>query len=195
MKRSTRFVFSQPKHSLVLCYSEKLIEYLLTVLQVFLLPDYCTLGEPDKMPHARISGSVHSPTVGVMIDMGNPLLNRTVDGFLKIGTVGASRVIAEETYGALSKGSVSKHDLEHTLKKMGKEGLKWGAVAGVYTGIEYGVERIRGRRDWTNALISGAVTGAAMSFSDKHYSRDKMIKDAITGGAIATAAEFIRYLT
>jgi len=46
-----------------------------------------------------------------------------------------------------------------------------------------------------NALISGAVTGAAMSFSDNHYSRDKMIKDAITGGAIATAAEFIRYLT
>jgi len=179
----------------VLCYSEKLIEDLVTVLQVFVLPNYCTSGEPDKMPHGRISANVHSPTVGVMIDMGNPLLNRTLDGFLKIGTVGASRVVVEETYGALSKGKVTKHDLEHTLKKMGKEGFMWGAVAGVYTGVEYGVERIRGRRDWTNALISGAVTGAAMSFSDKHYSRDKMIKDAITGGAIATAAEFIRYLT
>jgi len=179
----------------VLCYSEKLIEDLFTVLQVFVLPNYCTSGEPDKMPHGRISANVHSPTVGVMIDMGNPLLNRTLDGFLKIGTVGASRVVVEETYGALSKGRVTKHDLEHTFKKMGKEGFKWGAVAGVYTGVEYGVERIRGRRDWMNALISGAVTGAAMSFSDNHYSRDKMIKDAITGGAIATAAEFIRYLT
>nr|ABR16919.1 unknown [Picea sitchensis] len=145
------------------------------------------------MPHGRISANVHSPTVGVVIDMGNPLLNRTVDGFLKIGTVGASRVLVEETYSSLSKGSVTKHDLEHT--KMGIEGLKWGAVAGVYTGVEYGVERIRGRRDWKNALISGAVTGAAMSFGDNKYTRDKMIKDAITGGAIATAAEFIRYLT
>jgi len=147
------------------------------------------------MPHGRVSASLHSPTVGVMIDMGNPLLNRTVDGFLKIGTVGASRVVAEETYGCLSKGGVTKHDLEHTLKKMGKEGFHWGAVAGVYTGLEYGAERVRGKRDWKNALISGALTGAVLSFSDKQYSRDKMIKDAITGGAIATAAEFIRYLT
>jgi hypothetical protein len=62
---------------------------------------------PDKMPHGRISANVHSPTVGVVIDMGNPLLNRTVDGFLKIGTVGASHVLVEETYNSLSKGSAS----------------------------------------------------------------------------------------
>jgi len=41
-----------------------------------------------------------------MIDMGNFLLNRTVDGFLKIGTVGALRVVVEETYGILSKGQI-----------------------------------------------------------------------------------------
>jgi hypothetical protein len=38
------------------------------------------------------------PTVGMVIDMGNPLLNRPVDGFLKIRTVGASHVLVEETW-------------------------------------------------------------------------------------------------
>ncbi|MCI05780.1 outer envelope pore protein [Trifolium medium] len=34
------------------------------------------------------------------------------------------------------------------MKKMCKEGAYWGAIAGVYVGTEYGVERIRGTRDW-----------------------------------------------
>ncbi|XP_057861777.1 outer envelope pore protein 16, chloroplastic [Cryptomeria japonica] len=146
------------------------------------------------MPQGRISANLNSPTVGVFVDMGHPLLNRAVDGFFKIGTVGASRVAAEEVYSALNKGRVTKHDLEHTFKKMGKEGLQCGAVAGLYTGLEYGVERVRGRRDWKNALISGAFTGAILSLAD-NSSRDKMVRNAITGGAIATASEFIRYLT
>lgn len=41
-----------------------------------------------KMPHSRFSGSLTTPKVDVAIDMGNPFLNLTVDGFLKIGTVG-----------------------------------------------------------------------------------------------------------
>jgi hypothetical protein len=39
------------------------------------------------MPRSRFSGSLTTPKVDVAIDMGNPLLNLTVDGFLKIGTV------------------------------------------------------------------------------------------------------------
>eukprot|EP00252_Welwitschia_mirabilis_P018596 TRINITY_DN4129_c0_g1_i1.p1 TRINITY_DN4129_c0_g1~~TRINITY_DN4129_c0_g1_i1.p1 ORF type:complete len:148 (+),score=25.44 TRINITY_DN4129_c0_g1_i1:151-594(+) len=147
------------------------------------------------MPFSSISANVQSPTVGVMVDMGHPLLNRTVDGFFKIGAVGASKAIIQEGYHCLDKGSVSKHDFKRTLKKMGKEGLQWGTVAGVYTGVEYGVERVRGRRDWKNALISGALTGAIISFGENSHSKDKVVKNAILGGAIATASEFIRYLT
>uniref|UniRef100_A0A0D6R8D7 Uncharacterized protein n=1 Tax=Araucaria cunninghamii TaxID=56994 RepID=A0A0D6R8D7_ARACU len=147
------------------------------------------------MPQGRIYANINSPTVGVFVDMGNPLLNRAVDGFLKIGMVGASRVAAEETYSALDKGTVTKHNLKHMFKKMGKEGAYWGVAGGIYTGVEFGVERVRGRRDWKNALIGGALTGAVLSFGDDHFSRDKMVRNAITGGAIATASEFIRYLT
>lgn len=45
-----------------------------------------------------------------------------------------------------------------------------------------------------NALIGGALTGALISVVSSNK-RDKIVKDAITGGAVATAAEFINYLT
>jgi len=58
------------------------------------------------MPHSRFSGSLRSPKIDVVIDMGNPFLNRTVDGFLKIGAVGACKVAAEETFECLHRGSL-----------------------------------------------------------------------------------------
>eukprot|EP00250_Pteridium_aquilinum_P031200 c43230_g1_i1 orf=212-655(+) len=147
------------------------------------------------MPRARVSAQVHSPSVDVFIDLGHPFLNRTLDGFLKIGTVGVAHAAAQDIYTSLKKESVSKHDLQHMVKRMGKEGVQWGAVAGVYTGMQYGMERVRGKRDWKNALLGGALTGALLTFCDKSHSRDKMIEGAITGGAIATASELLRYLT
>ncbi|XP_040993142.1 outer envelope pore protein 16, chloroplastic [Juglans microcarpa x Juglans regia] len=145
------------------------------------------------MPRSSFSGSVTTPKVDVAIDMGNPFLNLTVDGFLKIGTVAATRAAAEDAYHVLRKGNISKHNLEHTLKKMCKEGAYWGTVAGVYVGMEYGAERIRGTRDWKNAMMGGVVTGALVSAASNN-SKDKIMMDAITGGAVATAAEFLNYL-
>ncbi|GAU17335.1 hypothetical protein TSUD_110520 [Trifolium subterraneum] len=66
------------------------------------------------MPWSRISGSVSSPQVDVAIDMGNPFLNLTLDGFLKIGTVAATRALAEDTYHIVRKGSISSSDFEKT---------------------------------------------------------------------------------
>ncbi|ERN07848.1 hypothetical protein AMTRI_Chr08g162590 [Amborella trichopoda] len=146
------------------------------------------------MPRSRISGGFSAPTIDVFVDLGHPFLNRTFDGFLKIGAVGASRVAAEEAYYSISKGTVSKHRLEHTLKKMCKEGALWGTVAGLYVGMEYGIERVRGTRDWKNAMIGGAMTGALISAASNN-NRDRIMVDAITGGAVATAAVFINYIT
>ncbi|XP_073062140.1 outer envelope pore protein 16, chloroplastic [Primulina eburnea] len=141
------------------------------------------------------SGSFSSAKVDVMVDTGNPLLNLAVDGFLKIGAVAATKVAAEETYDILIRhGSISTDKLEFSLKRMCREGASWGAVAGVYVGMEYGVERVRGTKDWKNALISGAVTGALLSAASNR-NRDKIVFDAIAGGAVATAAEFLNYLT
>ncbi|TYJ97413.1 outer envelope pore protein 16 [Cucumis melo var. makuwa] len=146
------------------------------------------------MPRTGFVGSLSTPKVDVVIDMGNPFLNLTVDGFLKIGSVAATRAAAEDAYHVVRKGTISTHNFENTLKKMCTEGAYWGAVAGAYVGMEYGVERVRGTRDWKNAMIGGALTGALVSAASNN-NRDKVVIDAITGGAVATAAEFINYLT
>lgn len=77
---------------------------------------------------------------------------------------------------------------------MCKEGAYWGTVAGVYVGMEYGVERVRGTRDWKNAMLGGALTGAVISVASNKKA-DQIVIDAIKGSAIATAAEFLNYLT
>ncbi|KAG9158157.1 hypothetical protein Leryth_000302 [Lithospermum erythrorhizon] len=147
------------------------------------------------MPHGRFAGSVSSPKVDVFVDLGNPFLNLTFDGFLKIGTVAVAKAAAEEVYHVVKKGyTIVKFICRHNLKKMCKEGVYWGSVAGVYVGMEYGVAKIRGTRDWKNATLGGALTGAVISLAASNNG-DKIVMDAIAGGAIATAAEFINYLT
>lgn len=45
-----------------------------------------------------------------------------------------------------------------------------------------------------NAMIGGALTGLTISAASGN-NKDRVVLDAITGGAIATAADFINYLT
>ncbi|KAJ8505780.1 hypothetical protein OPV22_006666 [Ensete ventricosum] len=58
------------------------------------------------MPKSTFSGFITSPLISDTVDMGNPFLNRTVDGFLKIGTVAASRVAVEEAYQCVRRGKL-----------------------------------------------------------------------------------------
>lgn len=43
-------------------------------------------------------------------------------------------------------------------------------------------------------MIGGAVTGLVISAASNN-DKDRVIMDAITGGAIATAAKFVNYLS
>lgn len=43
-------------------------------------------------------------------------------------------------------------------------------------------------------MLGGALTGALISAASNN-GRDKVIRDAITAGAVATAAELVCYLT
>ncbi|XP_025809491.1 outer envelope pore protein 16, chloroplastic-like [Panicum hallii] len=77
---------------------------------------------------------------------------------------------------------------------MFKEGAYWGAAAGAFEAIEYGVELMRGRSDWKNAMIGGAIAGALISAANStHRGNRRVIKDAIAGGAIGTAVDFISH--
>ncbi|XP_052138584.1 outer envelope pore protein 16, chloroplastic-like isoform X2 [Oryza glaberrima] len=145
------------------------------------------------MAHSGFSGSLTSPRFDLTVDMGHPFLNRTVDGFLKIGAVGACKVAAEETFECLHRGDVSKHKVESALKKMCKEGAYWVYTIDLDVNLHflgmcvYAIEQ-------KNAMVGGAVTGALVSAASNSH-RQNVVKNAITGGAIATAAEFLNYLT
>ena len=45
-----------------------------------------------------------------------------------------------------------------------------------------------------NAMLGGAVTGALVSAVNNHQ-RDKVVENAITGGAIAAAEELLTHLS
>lgn len=45
-----------------------------------------------------------------------------------------------------------------------------------------------------NAMVGGALSGALVSAASSNHG-DKIVKDAITAGAVATAVEFANYLT
>lgn len=91
------------------------------------------------MPHQRFSVNASTPTVDLVVDTGNPLLNSTVNGFLKVGPVGAAHVATQEAFKMFQKERVTKPDLEKMVKKAGKEGLQWGVVAGIYAGENHTV--------------------------------------------------------
>ncbi|GAB4834888.1 Outer envelope pore protein 16, chloroplastic [Ancistrocladus abbreviatus] len=146
------------------------------------------------MPRSSFAGSFSTPRLEVAVDMGNPFLNRTVDGFLKIGTVATMRAATEEAFQMVNRGNVSKHSFESSLKRMCKEGACWGTIAGVYAGVEYGVAKIRGVDDWKSKMVGGALTGALVSAAT-NSNREKVVIDAITGAAIATAVDVLNSLT
>jgi hypothetical protein len=49
----------------------------------------------------------------------------------------------------------NKKSLENTVQRMGKEAVQWGLVAGVYTGMTYGMQEARGVQDWVCLIFYG----------------------------------------
>ncbi|XP_022846325.1 outer envelope pore protein 16, chloroplastic [Olea europaea var. sylvestris] len=169
------------------------------------------------MPRSVLSGSINSPKVDLIVDLGNPFLNLTFDGFLKIGTVAAARVAAEEAYYVVKRGSLSHHNFEQTVRNLLCEICSFHRV--MFLLREYYKSHYVAPRskhfcivlvvrltnvyfrliDYSiilqkNAMLGGALTGAVISAASNN-GRDKIVTDAIAGGAIATAAEFLNYLT
>jgi hypothetical protein len=147
------------------------------------------------MPQAHFDASVESPHLDVILDVGHPLANRVVDGFIKVGGVGFVHGATQEAYRLLLKEETNQKSLEKLAQRAGKEAVQWGLVAGAYSGVRYGLQQALGENNWKSALLSGALTGATLAITEPNPGRDRVVRGAITGGAIATAAEFIRNLT
>lgn len=120
----------------------------------------------EMMSAPRLSIKATTNPMDFLMDTGNPTLNCTLDGVLKISGVGAAHAASQEAYSLMRKGielyrsssqihsipiehaPTARRDLEKIIVKAGKEGLQWGMVAGMYAGFEYGMEKARGKQDW-----------------------------------------------
>ncbi|KAJ8623347.1 hypothetical protein MRB53_031876 [Persea americana] len=152
---------------------------------------------------------------GGLFDLGHPLLNRMAEIFVKAAGIGAIQAVSREAYlnaveGAGMdyngmpdtvgrkkrrlpdlKGETSKKSLEALVKSTGKESMQWGLAAGMYSGITYGLEEARGTHDWKNSAVAGAVTGAALAFTLEDTSHEQVVRCAVTGAALSTAANLL----
>ena len=68
------------------------------------------------------------------------------------------RVFLNSSLGMYSE-ETNKKSLENTVQRMGKEAVQWGLVAGVYTGMTYGMQEARGVHDWVCLCISYLLCG------------------------------------
>ncbi|KAG2288184.1 hypothetical protein Bca52824_047788 [Brassica carinata] len=60
--------------------------------------------------------------------------------------------------------------LANWAKSIGKIGFQCGIVSGIFTLTNCGLQRYRGKSDWVNALVGGAVAGAAVALRTRNCS-------------------------
>lgn len=65
-----------------------------------------------------------------------------------------------------------------------------GLVAGVFSSTRCGIQRYRKQNDWVNALIAGAVTGAAIAAGTRRWTQ--VIGVAGIVSAFSAAADYSR---
>ncbi|KAL5716692.1 hypothetical protein ACHQM5_009821 [Ranunculus cassubicifolius] len=133
------------------------------------------------------------PNMGIMIDTGNHLFNRIIDVFLVFALIAAARVVVLEAYHCLNHGNFSKNKLKPMLNKMWKEGAYWGSIVALYVACLHVMGMITILGGWINAMLGGVLAGAVVSAAFDNR-RDKIVEDAISGGAIAIAVQFLQYL-
>ncbi|KAL5716691.1 hypothetical protein ACHQM5_009821 [Ranunculus cassubicifolius] len=146
------------------------------------------------------------PNMGIMIDTGNHLFNRIIDVFLVFALIAAARVVVLEAYHCLNHGfnfclceitlypKLSSLDKSFKpLNKMWKEGAYWGSIVALYVACLHVMGMITILGGWINAMLGGVLAGAVVSAAFDNR-RDKIVEDAISGGAIAIAVQFLQYL-
>ncbi|XP_021774095.1 outer envelope pore protein 16-2, chloroplastic-like [Chenopodium quinoa] len=144
-------------------------------------------------------------------DLGHPLLNRIAHSFIKAAGIGALQAVSREAYftvvegvgidstdgnGAKKKipdlrGETNRKSIEALVKSTGKESFQWGLAAGVFSGLTYGLNEACGYHDWKNSAVAGAITGMTLALTTDDTTHEQVVQSAITGAAIATAANML----
>lgn len=152
---------------------------------------------------------------GGFVELGHPLLNRIAHTFITAAGIGAVQAVSREAYFTAAEGAgintgntdatgakrshnfpglrgeTNRKSVEALVKSTGKESMQWGLAGGMYSGLTYGLKEARGYHDWRNSAVAGALTGMTLALTSDDTTHEQVVQSAITGAAIATAANLL----
>uniref|UniRef100_A0A5B7AJU7 Outer envelope pore protein 16-4 n=1 Tax=Davidia involucrata TaxID=16924 RepID=A0A5B7AJU7_DAVIN len=98
-----------------------------------------------------------------------PCSSLAVDSILRVGTAGLIWGLCTGPYDANKKGLTGIARASFVAKSVGKFGFQCGIFAGIFSFTRCGIQRYRKQNDWVNALIAGAVAGAAVGAGTRSW--------------------------
>ncbi|XP_020237831.1 outer envelope pore protein 16-4, chloroplastic [Cajanus cajan] len=90
-----------------------------------------------------------------------PCSSLAVEAIIRVGAAGAIWGLCAGPYDARKQGLTGVAKASFVANSVGSFGFRCGFVAGVFSITRCGVQKYRGRNDWVNGLIGGAVAGGA----------------------------------
>ncbi|GAB2281515.1 hypothetical protein Dimus_039474 [Dionaea muscipula] len=126
------------------------------------------------------------------IEADIPCSSLAVDTIIRVGTAGAIWGLCCGPYDAAKQGLTAGSRASFVVKSVGKFGFQCGFLGGVFSFTRCGIQRLRGKSDWVNGSIAGAIAGAAIA------SRTRNWKDVVSMAAlistVGATADFSRQI-
>nr|ABK25689.1 unknown [Picea sitchensis] len=124
-----------------------------------------------------------------VLEEGPPCSSRAVEAFVRFAVAGLTWGMFIGPY-EVTKVSQGSTRAILVAKLVGKCGLQCGSFAGIYTAFSCGIERYRRKKDWVNASIAGATTGAIIAARTRNVRQ--ICGLAIQFSALTTSLEYLK---
>ncbi|KAL1197855.1 Outer envelope pore protein 16-4 [Cardamine amara subsp. amara] len=98
-----------------------------------------------------------------------PCSSLAVESAIRVATAGGLYGFCTGPRDARKIGLSGVSQASYVAKSVGRFGLQCGLVSGVFTLTHCGLQRYRGKNDWVNALVGGAVAGAAVAIGTRNW--------------------------
>ncbi|XP_058225880.1 outer envelope pore protein 16-4, chloroplastic [Rhododendron vialii] len=98
-----------------------------------------------------------------------PCSSLAVDSVLRVGTAGVIWGLCVGPYDANKRGLTGIARASYVANSAGRFGSMCGVFAGVFSLTRCGIQRYRNKNDWVNALVAGAVAGAAVGAGTRNW--------------------------
>ncbi|VVB06665.1 unnamed protein product [Arabis nemorensis] len=98
-----------------------------------------------------------------------PCSSLTIESVIRVATAGGLYGFCAGPRDARRIGLTGVSQASHVAKSIGKFGFQCGLVSGVFTMTHCAVQRYRGKNDWVNAMVGGAVAGAAVAIRTRKW--------------------------